>query len=113
LGADPNVAWVTVDVMYPGRGQDTTRLKKDTKATFGIQLGGTGSKKTTVIIDGEEGELSAIPEGEKVHVVWRPVEGTEYELFATKIVYLTEAGIEAHKAEAAKDEAAKDEDSEQ
>jgi hypothetical protein len=107
LGADANATWVTVEVIQPGRGRDTTRLKSETKATFGIQLSGTGFD-TTVLIDGQAGELSEIPEGERVHIVWRPVEGSDYEMFATKIVYLTEAAIEARKSEATNSEDSKE-----
>ena len=83
---------------------DTVRLKTNTKATFGIQLGGTGPRVTTILIDGEEGELTSIPEGGDVHVVWRPIEDTEYGMYATKIVYLSEAAVEARKKEAAEAE---------
>ena len=101
LGADADVSWITVEVLIPGRGPDSSRLMAETKATFAVHWGGTGYRSTSVLIDGETAELSEIPEGETVRVFWRPVEGTEYELFATKILYITEAVREARKLEAA------------
>ena len=64
-------------------------------------MDGTGPGSTAVLIDGEAGELSEIPEGENVHIVWRPIENTEYGMFAMKIVYLTDEAIEARKSESA------------
>ncbi len=93
VGAAPEANWVTVEVARPGRGVDVRRLKAEREATFQIQLDGNGSAATRVLIDGEESELSAIPGGKIVHIHWRPLEGSEYAMFATKIVYLTDEAI--------------------
>ena len=96
-GAGPGANWATVEVSKPGRGVDVRRLKAEREATFQIRVDGTGPAVTRVLIDGEEGELSAIPDGKIVHVHWRPVEGSEYAMFATKIVYLTDEAIAVRK----------------
>lgn len=85
--AAPNEKWITVEVTKPGRGLNSRRLKAESKATFQIQLDGTGTGATKVFIDGEEGELSAIPEGKTVRIHWRPVEDSHYAMFATRIAY--------------------------
>lgn len=100
--------WVIVEVTHLGRGLDVRRLKQEVNATFEIKLDGTGSMGTSVVIDEEAGELSAIPEGKVVHVHWRPVDNRPYAMFATKIVYLTDAAVEKRKK---LDDAAKPEDS--
>jgi len=87
VSAAPNEKWVIVEVTKPGRGGDSRRLRAESNATFQIQLDGTGAGQTKVFIDGEEGELSAIPEGKAVRIHWRPVEDSHYAMFATRIAY--------------------------
>ena len=101
LGATPGATWVTVEVTNGGAGPDVVRLTPEWKATFKVQRDSTAVEVTQVLIDGSDAELSAIPEGEIVHVHWRPVVGDHYGMFATKIVYLTEEAKDARKKEMA------------
>jgi hypothetical protein len=96
-GVGTSTDWVTVEVKHAGRGMDTARLKKGTMATFWLRAETKAAQATTVLIDDKPGELSAIPEDASVHIVWRPAADGGYAMYATRIVFLTEKGIEVRK----------------
>lgn len=100
ISADPETHLISVLVKEPGRGPDVRRLRTDRPATFRFNLDSTAGDTTMVMIDGEEGDLTDIPEDATVHFHWKPIgdERASYGMFVYKIVYFSKERLEERKA---------------
>ncbi len=101
ISFDLKTQLISAIVKQPGRGPDIRRLRKEQPATFKFDADGADGDQTVIMVDGEESELSEIPERATVHIYWRSIDKDRYGMFAFKVVYLSEEMLAEQEAAAA------------
>src|SRR5512145_2255310 len=90
---------VTLKITKEGKGAKPPaelKVKKGREATFKVNPTGSVLSRTSVAINGKQGEITDIPEGKTVNVYWIQDQGDPKSRFARKIdVILSDEELDA------------------